>query len=927
MKQLFGDQELNLDIEKIKKTLVENMLRVHIASVERRLEACKRCPLITENPGGFKAQRSIDPVSKNRLQNYTHLHKGYPIAMWEPLKEKVNPTTDPIRKVTSWEEDQRKTNQAIADATAASLIENVPPPKTTEEFDGQNRREVIATRRSRETHEAELKKRAEEKRLAALNAETENAIVGADPRLQLMAIEQEGKEIEKKLSDNETAIDTLSEKIDELNEEHINRQDDEQVREELEGAQAKLATLKINRDELRKRAEKLKTAHEEETIALQNREDDTLPVDTQNTDGEGHRSSENIASTTGQGGSSGDPVVSTTITGATADDPNPIADISPAHTGHHVDGGGDETPDLDNNLEEKNEEGSVTPQPTPGDGSLPVATGTLHQEYIEFPRTLVYDKDHEEGDEATGVESWVQYDEYWPFEETDGKTPLITFAPPLPAPDGLEAPEIAIPTGVLRCMGYTGEEKNEAGEDDEGGVRWNALYVNESLRRERLGVRPLDLTERDENNVVKIHQGGYEQIFKMLAPMRNAIPEPEYNRIMQDLTTGSGVRTVTVGDDTFEWSLVNEIVLRDIIGQLTFAMKFTKLIKLRPGSEDYERDNDFWKSGTNYDNERLGVVKFTDSKKIIDEKKLATVFADWVPRLETVKALTKNSANTSMIAGRPRYANKYFEMCYQGGIEAVVNTFNRLSSKTKKSLEGGGTRASALKRDLDAIKKEIRDNGCTEFQLQGVMETAVMKVIATLEADYNWHIQPSRQRMAIYARNNASGAGLRRLTGLSAARGWGKTFRNTVTNDAGDVTDVFGDGNHRVGLPMLGDNSGQNPSQSEDESKPQVYMHGTFGTGSYRGLVRQSEMLQSPVAHRRPGMRGYVRSQEINSDDGVTFLSPAHRRPSVSPLGTPGPSLATRIGNITPPNEDGHVSIGTNSPGSDVHADDTSNFD
>ena len=95
MKQLFGDQELALDIEKIKKTLVRNMLQVHIASVERRLEACKRCPLITENPGGFKAQRSIDPVSKDRLQNYTYLHKGYPIAMYELVDKKVTPTPTP----------------------------------------------------------------------------------------------------------------------------------------------------------------------------------------------------------------------------------------------------------------------------------------------------------------------------------------------------------------------------------------------------------------------------------------------------------------------------------------------------------------------------------------------------------------------------------------------------------------------------------------------------------------------------------------------------------------------------------------------------------------------------------------------------------------------------------------------------------------
>ena len=70
MKQLFGDKELSLDFKKIKTTLIQNMLRVHLASVDKRLESCKRCPLITENPGGFKASGS----NKNRLDNYTNLY-------------------------------------------------------------------------------------------------------------------------------------------------------------------------------------------------------------------------------------------------------------------------------------------------------------------------------------------------------------------------------------------------------------------------------------------------------------------------------------------------------------------------------------------------------------------------------------------------------------------------------------------------------------------------------------------------------------------------------------------------------------------------------------------------------------------------------------------------------------------------------------
>ena len=79
MKQLFGDQELALDIEKIKKTLVRNMLRVHLASIDKRLEACKRCPLIVENPGGFSASGS----SKNRIPNYKNLYRSTPVAYYD----------------------------------------------------------------------------------------------------------------------------------------------------------------------------------------------------------------------------------------------------------------------------------------------------------------------------------------------------------------------------------------------------------------------------------------------------------------------------------------------------------------------------------------------------------------------------------------------------------------------------------------------------------------------------------------------------------------------------------------------------------------------------------------------------------------------------------------------------------------------------
>ena len=159
------------------------------------------------------------------------------------------------------------------------------------------------------------------------------------------------------------------------------------------------------------------------------------------------------------------------------------------------------------------------------------------------------------------------------------------------------------------------------------------------------------------------------------------------------------------------------------------------------------------------------------SRIIKKNKKLATVFADHVPRLETVKALAKNIANPSMVvSNRDGIEQKYFEMCYQGAIEEVLRRYDRLPRKIKKMLEGGGSRRSD--RDKKDILEAIEITDCTEFHLQGVMETAVMKVIVTLEDDYHWRVLPSRVRMLTYSNNRSGGSGFRRIVGRSAARGW-----------------------------------------------------------------------------------------------------------------------------------------------------------
>ena len=57
IRTLFGEGEtLKLNIIELQKNLISNMLRVHIASIDKRLESCDRCPIICENPGGFVAE-------------------------------------------------------------------------------------------------------------------------------------------------------------------------------------------------------------------------------------------------------------------------------------------------------------------------------------------------------------------------------------------------------------------------------------------------------------------------------------------------------------------------------------------------------------------------------------------------------------------------------------------------------------------------------------------------------------------------------------------------------------------------------------------------------------------------------------------------------------------------------------------------------
>ena len=114
------------------------------------------------------------------------------------------------------------------------------------------------------------------------------------------------------------------------------------------------------------------------------------------------------------------------------------------------------------------------------------------------------------------------------------------------------------------------------------------------------------------------------------------------------------------------------------------------------------------------------------------------------------------------------------------------------------------------------------------------------------------------------------------------------------------MIDVFADADHRIGLPTLEDDSGQNPPQTTDDDggpdedaaarkkrkeKLGLSMHGTFDTGEYSG-DEASSVPGTPVAHRivsrdNPRARGHIPLQEINERGNAQSLS--RNRPPMSP--------------------------------------------
>ena len=100
IQELFGTgEQLKLNIESLQKTLIANMLQVHIASIDKRLEACDRCPIICENPSGFAAEPA--ETATDRMRNYPELGRDIKLPYYEGLSKKRKERDDFNKRVAT----------------------------------------------------------------------------------------------------------------------------------------------------------------------------------------------------------------------------------------------------------------------------------------------------------------------------------------------------------------------------------------------------------------------------------------------------------------------------------------------------------------------------------------------------------------------------------------------------------------------------------------------------------------------------------------------------------------------------------------------------------------------------------------------------------------------------------------------------------
>ena len=735
-KELFGDTELKLDIKKIQTTLIRNALRVHIASIDKRLEACQRCPLINLNPGGFKPMGK----DKKRLKKYDNLYRSEPIAYYD--KEARQKLLGPKR-------DDAIIDPRIKDAKELDDEEDV----------GGKKKDL-----PKDVDDDEDEKRA---RPNDGDGEEDEDYVPHDARSRRRQPPDLDQNMVRFDEDAPApGVDQLIRGTDLMR----------RLREywESKGFDRKQAIIFANR------AMDPAAPPRSRSVSSSSIEGEAPYGRTTVVVGgvEHHIDAVDPDVQSAAGGDSATPVTTSLLDALDddhepQDDPGEIATHSPTPSLGTGDGDdaattdptpGDEGDDAAT-TDEKQHEVDESPEERARQLALPIL-GSVDE--MQYP--------YEEG-------KFDDFDEYWPFDgnEITDLPELLKFAPPSretgerdPAPQQLEI-------GLLRCMGYDG------GDD----FRVNVEIENENNRRARIDVDPLDPTDRQADGDINLNQPGYEDIWALLAQFEDQSEEGMRNIRKTHINTLIHKHERIIDGRRYMWSYANEIVLRDTVSQLCFAMKFTK-----------DKSEIPWDpfNGNIYSDETLGAVQWTDSEKTVKKKRDATVFANRAARISTVRALTVNMAQraiTRIVKRREDeerdYIIHYFDMCYQGALEAMSRMFRRIPEDTKIKLGRGGGKRSDLEIQKEQIQDIIKEAHCTEYELQGVMENTIMKVMSILQEKYGWVVRPSLGRMKQLAVNRNANEGFRHYVEFSPAEVWADMFNS----------DGFADKYKHITLPVL----------------------------------------------------------------------------------------------------------------------------
>ena len=116
--------KLDLDIKSIQRILIKNMLHVHIASIDKRLESCERCPIICENPGGYEAEDKLklgeELTERNRMRNYPNLPSGLKLPYYQGLKNRTD-DVDRVKEVAQQDNTLNNLRERLLESRLRNL--------------------------------------------------------------------------------------------------------------------------------------------------------------------------------------------------------------------------------------------------------------------------------------------------------------------------------------------------------------------------------------------------------------------------------------------------------------------------------------------------------------------------------------------------------------------------------------------------------------------------------------------------------------------------------------------------------------------------------------------------------------------------------------------------------------------------------------